>query len=134
MTISLLIRISEKTWYYFDVFLFTQLLTVSVIFQGNRAIEVEPIAIAEISNILLESKPIKLADNRKKCALPTLLIQHYSTQRQFVIVNTRGTYIFSHYRPVDQLKQILLENNGSEGDIVRAFFSLNVNILVILCK
>ena len=55
---------------------------------------------------------------------PSVVIQHAQPARTFVLISAQGTHIVSKLRPVDHLRQLLLESNGPEGESVKAFFQL----------
>ena len=55
---------------------------------------------------------------------PSVVIQHAQPARTFVLISAQGTHIVSKLRPVDHLRQLLLESNGPEGEPVKAFFQL----------
>ena len=46
---------------------------------------------------------------------PSSVIQHAQPARTFVLISAQGTHIVSKLRPVDHLRQLLLESNGPDG-------------------
>ena len=56
---------------------------------------------------------------------PSVVIQHAQPPRTFVLISAQGTHIVSKLRPVDHLKQLLLESNGPDGEPVKAFFQIH---------
>lgn len=55
---------------------------------------------------------------------PAVVSQHVSCQRSFVALSSQGSYLFTTYRPVEQLKQLFIQSQGFDSDSVRAFFKL----------
>lgn len=56
---------------------------------------------------------------------PSAVVQHAQPARTFVLISAQGTHIVSKLRPVDHLRQLLLESNGPDGDPIKAFFQLH---------
>ncbi len=56
---------------------------------------------------------------------PAVVVQHAQPARTFVLISAQGTHIVSKLRPVDHLRQLLLEQNGPDGEAVKAFFQLH---------
>ena len=56
---------------------------------------------------------------------PSSVIQHAQPARTFVLISAQGTHIVSKLRPVDHLRQLLLESNGPDGEPIKAFFQLH---------
>ena len=56
---------------------------------------------------------------------PLSVIQHTQTPRKFVLISSHGTQIVSKLRPVDHLRQLLIDNGGPDNDIIKAFFGLH---------
>ncbi|KAM7443523.1 hypothetical protein ABFA07_007737 [Porites harrisoni] len=56
---------------------------------------------------------------------PAVIRQHASCQRSFVALSAQGSYLFTTYRPVEQLCQLLLHSQGFDSDAVQAFFKLH---------
>jgi len=42
----------------------------------------------------------------------------------FICPYQQGSYLFTTYRPVEQLQQLLLQSQGYDSESVRAFFKL----------
>ncbi|GAB6032748.1 hypothetical protein CHUAL_011616 [Chamberlinius hualienensis] len=56
---------------------------------------------------------------------PTIVIQHSQQPRKFAILSAQGTHIIAKLRPVDQLRQLILDSRGVDSDVVRSFFTLH---------
>jgi nuclear pore complex protein Nup155 len=56
------------------------------------------------------------------------------------LISAQGTHIVSKLRPVDHLRQLLIENHGPDNDIVKSFFTLHSEVqaacacLVLACS
>jgi len=55
---------------------------------------------------------------------PCAVTQHCSPARQMVVLSAHGALLLSPFRPVDSLRQLLIECGGAEADAIRAYFSL----------
>lgn len=55
---------------------------------------------------------------------PAVVKQHGSPQRSYVALSSQGSYLFTTYRPVEQLRQLLIQSQGFDSDSVHAFFKL----------
>ncbi|KAL0121289.1 hypothetical protein PUN28_008744 [Cardiocondyla obscurior] len=53
---------------------------------------------------------------------PLLVRQHMEPPRKFIFLTAQGAIILMQVRPVDILKQLLLEQRGPDTEIVRAYF------------
>jgi nuclear pore complex protein Nup155 len=56
---------------------------------------------------------------------PSVVVQHAQPARTFVLISAQGTHIVSKLRPVDHLRQLMLEQSGPDGEAVKAFFQLH---------
>ncbi|XP_060597073.1 nuclear pore complex protein Nup155-like [Ruditapes philippinarum] len=56
---------------------------------------------------------------------PVVVTQHAKPPRKFVILSAQGSHIMSKLRPVDQLRQLLIDCQGPDADEVKAFFRLH---------
>lgn len=56
---------------------------------------------------------------------PSSVIQHAQAARTFVLISAQGSHIVSKLRPVDHLRQLLIENGGPDADPIKAFFQLH---------
>lgn len=71
---------------------------------------------------------------------PLAVIQHTQAARKFVLMTSHGAHIISKLRPVDHLRQLLIENNGPDNDVIKAFFALHsetqavATCLVLACS
>ena len=61
---------------------------------------------------------------------PLAAVQHAQTARRFVLISAQGAHIVSKLRPVDQLRQLLIDHGGPDNDVVRAFFTLHTETQV----
>ncbi|XP_040579145.2 nuclear pore complex protein Nup155 isoform X2 [Lepeophtheirus salmonis] len=78
-----------------------------------------------LSEIPQETSISKMYQNSFGNVYPPLMaVQHGVKPRKFVVLNAKGTHIISQMRPVDHLKQLLIDH-GEDSDIVKAFFSLH---------
>ena len=55
---------------------------------------------------------------------PLLVTQDMEEQRKFVLLSTNGVHIIYKPRPVDHLKQLLMDNQGVDNEAVKGFFQL----------
>lgn len=55
---------------------------------------------------------------------PLLVRQHAEPPRKYVALTAQGAHIFLKLRPVDILRQLLLESGGADSDAVKAYFNL----------
>lgn len=53
---------------------------------------------------------------------PAVVRQHASPRRSYVALSSQGSYLFTTYRPVEQLQQLLIQSQGFDSDSVHAFF------------
>ncbi|XP_076649143.1 nuclear pore complex protein Nup154 [Halictus rubicundus] len=53
---------------------------------------------------------------------PLLVRQHMEAPRKFIFLTSQGAIVFVQVRPVDILKQLLLEQRGPDTEAVRAYF------------
>ncbi|XP_013406007.1 nuclear pore complex protein Nup155 [Lingula anatina] len=56
---------------------------------------------------------------------PLVVTQHMEPVRRFVLLTAQGSHLMNKLRPVDQLRQLLLNNNGPDSEEVKAFFKLH---------
>ncbi len=61
----------------------------------------------------------------QRCNPPLVVTQHMEPPRRFVLINSQGSYLMNKLSPADQLKQLLLANNGPNSPEVQAFFKLH---------
>ncbi|KAF5276078.1 hypothetical protein FQA39_LY00874 [Lamprigera yunnana] len=50
--------------------------------------------------------------------------QHFEPPRKYVVLTAQGVHIFLKLRPVDLLKQLLLDCHGPENESVKTFFAI----------
>lgn len=55
---------------------------------------------------------------------PLVVRQHSEPPRKYVILTAQGAHIMIKQRPVDLLKQLLLDTRALDTDILKAFFSI----------
>ena len=71
---------------------------------------------------------------------PLVTVQHSQPARKFVLISAQGTHIVSKLRPVDHLRQLLIENHGPDNDVIKSFFTLHSEVqaacscLVLACS
>lgn len=76
-----------------------------------------------INKIFLQVKYKTYYDSHEP--LPPLVVrQHAEPPRKYVILTAQGAHILHKLRPVDILRQLLIDSNGPEGDAVKAFFTI----------
>lgn len=84
-------------------------------------------SMAEETNVV-EYKPFQCIYFKNKAyplEVPSLVTQHIESPKKFVFLTTQGVIIGYKPRIVDQLKQLLLENQGYDNDAVKSFFLLH---------
>jgi len=55
---------------------------------------------------------------------PSAVIQHCAPNRQIVVLSAQGALIISALRPVDCLRQLLIDCGGPDAEAVKVYFSL----------
>lgn len=55
---------------------------------------------------------------------PMIVRQHSQPNRRYVILTATGAHILTKLRPVDLLRQLLIESRGMDSDAIRAYFQL----------
>ena len=55
---------------------------------------------------------------------PTCVVQHCSSPRQLVVLSAQGALMVSALRPVDCLRQLLIDCGGPESEAVKAYFNI----------
>merc|ERR1719193_196125 len=55
---------------------------------------------------------------------PSAVIQHCSSSRQIVVLSAQGALLISALRPVDCLRQLLIECGGPDAEAVKLYFGL----------
>ncbi|XP_063723498.1 nuclear pore complex protein Nup155-like [Symsagittifera roscoffensis] len=68
---------------------------------------------------------IKLNQNQQVLAprCSSLVEQFFESRQQFAMLNATSTLLVEKLRPVDQLRELLLENSGPDNEQVQMFFS-----------
>ena len=56
---------------------------------------------------------------------PAVVTQHTLPAREFVVIGTKGSYLFSCLRPVEQLRHLLSKSRGGASPAVEDFFKLH---------
>lgn len=64
---------------------------------------------------------------------PSIMTQHLESAKKFVFLTTEGVIIGYKSRIVDQLKQLLLENQGFDNEPVKAFFRMHNTFQTNIC-
>merc|ERR1719239_455234 len=71
---------------------------------------------------------------------PSVVTQHSVTPRRFVVLSAQGVYVLMKLRPVEQLRQLMVECGGPDAVQVKAFFRLHkidqacATCLVLACS
>jgi len=71
---------------------------------------------------------------------PSVVTQHACPPRRFVVLSAQGIHILQKLRPVEQLKQLMVECGGPDSEQVKAFFRLHkidqacATCLVLACS
>ena len=65
-----------------------------------------------MSSVLLILQPLQI------------LFQHTQSPRKFVLISSHGTHIVTKLRPVDHLRQLLIDNGGADGEVIKSYFML----------
>ncbi|XP_053970658.1 nuclear pore complex protein Nup154 [Hylaeus anthracinus] len=75
-----------------------------------------------MSEILVEPA-IRIEKQSSSQGEPPLLVrQHMEAPRKFIFLTSQGAIVFVQVRPMDILKQLLLEQRGPDTEAVRAYF------------
>lgn len=74
-----------------------------------------------------KSFQISTLQNNKLVLLdpPSIITQHFEEPRKFVFLSSQGVHIGFKPRVVDQLKQLLIENQGFDNPAVKSFFEIH---------
>ncbi|KAL3272939.1 hypothetical protein HHI36_014397 [Cryptolaemus montrouzieri] len=54
--------------------------------------------------------------------VPLVVRQHYEPPRKYVVLTSQGVHILLKFRPVDLLKQLLLDGRGGDSEAIKSFF------------
>lgn len=57
-------------------------------------------------------------------APPLVVRQHSQPPRKYVVLTAQGAHVFLQLRPVDVLRQLLVDCHGPDNDAVRSFFMI----------
>lgn len=85
-------------------------------------------SMAEEAQAVQEFKPYQCVFIKNKTfalEAPSIVTQHIEQPKKFVFLTTQGVIVGYKPRIVDQLKQLLIENQGYENDAVKSFFLLH---------
>lgn len=76
--------------------------------------------------IVHQKNLVKLGNSSKAVEFepPTLITQEMEESRKYVFLTANGVHICYKPRPVDHLKQLLLDNQGYDNEAVKGFFLL----------
>nr|XP_022900276.1 nuclear pore complex protein Nup155 [Onthophagus taurus]XP_022900277.1 nuclear pore complex protein Nup155 [Onthophagus taurus] len=55
---------------------------------------------------------------------PSIVSQHIEPPKKYVVLTSQGAHVFLKLRPVDLLRQILLESRGLDTDVIKNFFTV----------
>ncbi|XP_038049552.1 nuclear pore complex protein Nup155-like isoform X2 [Patiria miniata] len=56
---------------------------------------------------------------------PSVVTQHTVMSPAYILLSSKGSYLVSKLRPVDQLRQLMLNNMGPDNPVVESFFTLH---------
>ncbi|XP_010007023.1 PREDICTED: nuclear pore complex protein Nup155 isoform X2 [Chaetura pelagica] len=56
---------------------------------------------------------------------PVVVQQHMLPPKKFVLLSAQGSFMFHKFRPVDQLRHLLVSNIGGDGEEIERFFKLH---------
>ncbi|XP_022087297.1 nuclear pore complex protein Nup155-like [Acanthaster planci] len=56
---------------------------------------------------------------------PSVVTQHTVMPPAYVLLSSKGSYLVGKLRPVDQLRQLMLNNMGPDNPVVESFFKLH---------
>ncbi|KAF5299489.1 hypothetical protein FQR65_LT01071 [Abscondita terminalis] len=86
------------------------------------------------TTIALDGSAMAMAEVNTKNVLPNMeqfvqapqiaVRQHFEAPRKYVVLTAHGVYIFLKLRPVDLLRQLLVDCRGPENEAVKAFFGI----------
>ncbi|XP_060081127.1 nuclear pore complex protein Nup155-like [Ylistrum balloti] len=83
-------------------------------------------AVCEIPSPALEPGIFRQAKpGALKADPPAVVTQHTELPRRFVLLTAQGSHILSKLRPVDQLRQLLIDCQGPDAEEVKGFFRLH---------
>ncbi|KAK4882783.1 hypothetical protein RN001_006102 [Aquatica leii] len=84
------------------------------------------------TTIPLDGPAMAMAEVTTKTVLPNMqpfvqapqiaVRQHFEAPRKYVVLTAQGVHIFLKMRPVDLLRQLLIDCHGPENEAVKAFF------------
>ncbi|XP_067928624.1 nuclear pore complex protein Nup155-like [Watersipora subatra] len=108
--------------------------------QMNMAVGGHTWAMTEEPNecVIWRRDPVMAAS--PKANPPLVVTQHMEQLRRFVLLSAQGSYILDKLRPVDQLRSLLIQNQGYDNRDVEAFFKLHkadqacATCLIIICS
>ncbi|GJQ73093.1 Nup154 [Trypoxylus dichotomus] len=92
----------------------------SVLMEAHTSVALDgpALAMAEVRHPLPFSKHKSMPDP------PCVVSQHVVPPRKYVVLTTHGAHIFLKFRPVDLLRQLLVDSRGQDTDAVKNFFAL----------
>ncbi|RWS09239.1 nuclear pore complex protein nup155-like protein [Dinothrombium tinctorium] len=81
--------------------------------------EVKPQLVKQLTAVALgyNNKPIALEP-------PVIVTEEVEEPRKFIFLSSQGIHIGTKPRPVDHLKQLLIDNQGFDNEAVKGFFKL----------
>lgn len=82
-------------------------------------------SVVPLEGIVWALKEMKVAEppNLALCEQPPLVVrQHYEPAKKFVVLTPQGAEILMISRPVDVLRQLLIDSNGPDSEAVKLYF------------
>lgn len=92
-----------------------------------------PILMEATTNIELDGPALAMAEIKYNTNMllqptqqvpPLIVRQHSEPPRKFVILTSQGAHILMKLRPVDLLKQLLVDTRGQDSDALKAYFNI----------
>ncbi|XP_033636336.1 nuclear pore complex protein Nup155-like [Asterias rubens] len=80
--------------------------------------------LAEVPSIPLLTPRIDV-ERPRQAEPPSVVTQHTVTSPSYVLLSSKGSYLVNKLRPVDQLRQLMLNNMGPDNPVVESFFKLH---------
>uniref|UniRef100_A0A0B7BCT5 Nucleoporin Nup133/Nup155-like N-terminal domain-containing protein n=1 Tax=Arion vulgaris TaxID=1028688 RepID=A0A0B7BCT5_9EUPU len=74
---------------------------------------------------ILDPEPTQTLNTRSRTDPPAVVTQHALPPRKFVVLGAQGIHIILKQRPVEQLRQLMIECGGPDAEQVKAFFRLH---------
>lgn len=87
-------------------------------------IEQTPCMLFFVSVLKLKVRQHSHLDNLVQDSTPLVIRQHFEPPKKYVVLTSQGVHIFSKLRPIDILKQLLMDSHGQDSDTIKAFFMI----------